>query len=149
MKTFLVLVAFNAVGLQFLHGQDVKPNGQQRKDIAALIDQYSVARETGDTVLLKQILTTGIDQLVSNGEWRTGIQSAVQGMLRSSTNSPGTRTLRIERIRLLTSNCAVVDCAYQIGNPDGTSRKMWSAFLVVYARKAWKISAIRNMLPAK
>ena len=66
----------------------------------------------------------------------------------SSINSPGTRTLNIEKIRMLNPNIAIVDCKYEIQNKDGTMRKMWSTFIVLSDKKEWKISAIRNMLTA-
>jgi len=113
-----------------------------------LIDKYSEAREKRDTILLKNILTLDVDQLVSTGEWRDGIAASVKGMLSSSANSPGTRTLTIERLRLLNQRNALVDCKYEIQNADGTTRKMWSSFVVVSERGIWKISAIRNMLPS-
>jgi uncharacterized protein (TIGR02246 family) len=116
--------------------------------IYALIDNYSLAREKKDTVLLKSILTEDVDQLVSSGEWRTGIREAVQGMLRSSEGNPGTRTLIVEKIRFLDSKNAIADARYEIKNPDGSLRKMWSAFVVVQQQGRWKIAAIRNMLPA-
>jgi len=131
-----------------LFGQDLMPSAQQAKDISLLIDKYSEAREKRDTVLLKSILTTDIDQLVSTGEWRNGISASVKGMLRSSASSPGTRTLNIEKTRLLNANCAIVDCKYEIKNTDGTPRRMWSTFMVVTDKGVWKISAIRNMLPS-
>lgn len=123
------------------------PNDQQ-KLIAVLIDQYSEARESRDTTLLKNILTTDVDQLVSTGEWRYGIDASVKGMLKSSANTPGTRTLHIEKTRMLTPNSAIVDCRYEIQNTDNTIRKMWSTFIVVADKGVWKITAIRNMLPA-
>ena len=125
-----------------------KPLVIQQKAIVALIDQYSQARGKSDTVLLKNILTKDVDQLVSTGEWRTGIRAAVEGMLKSSANSPGTRTLTVDKIRMLDANCAIVDCRYEIANANNTTRKMWSSFTVVLDKHAWKISAIRNMLPA-
>ena len=131
-----------------LFGQDLMPSAQQAKDISLLIDKYSEAREKRDTVLLKSILTTDIDQLVSTGEWRNGITASEKGMLRSSASSPGTRTLNIEKTRLLNANCAIVDCKYEIKNTDGTPRRMWSTFMVVTDKGVWKISAIRNMLPS-
>ena len=89
-----------------------------------------------------------MDQLVSTGEWRNGITAAVEGMLKSSANSPGTRTLKIETIRMFNPTTAIVDCRYEIQNADSTVRKMWSTFLVIAEKKIWKISAIRNMMPA-
>src|SRR5690349_22320556 len=102
------------------------PTKTQRQDIIALIDKYSEAREKKDTVLLKSILTADIDQLVSTGEWRNGVQSSVNGMLKSSATSPGTRTLTIDKIRMVSPAAAIVDCKYEIANADGTPRKMWS-----------------------
>ena len=147
MKSILLLVLLNLISIVFSFGQQTKPTQQQQKDISLLIDKYSEAREKRDTVLLKSILTPDIDQLVSTGEWRNGINASVKGMLRSSATTPGTRTLTIEKTRLLNTNCAIVDCKYEIQNADGTPRKMWSTFVVVTDKGAWKISAIRNMLP--
>lgn len=124
-------------------------SSKQRQDIATLIDKYSEAREKKDTILLKSILTTDVDQLVSTGEWRNGVQSSVKGMLKSSAASPGTRILTIDKIRMVSSSTAIVDCKYEIANADGTPRKMWSTFVVVEEKRGWKISAIRNMLPSQ
>lgn len=114
-----------------------------------LIDNYSKAREQMDTVLLKNILTDDIDQLVSSGEWRQGIAQSVKGMLRSSSSNAGARTIIIDKMRLLTTSIALVDTRYEIINADGTTRKMWSTFVVVHNKSTWKIAAIRNMLPQK
>lgn len=123
----------------------------QTKDqtaITTLIAQYAQAREEQDTTLLKSILTEDIDQLVSSGEWRRGVRTAVAGMQRSSNRNPGTRTLTVDNIRFLKSKTAIADCRYVIDNPDGTARKMWSTFIVQKEKGRWRIAAIRNMLPA-
>ena len=133
----------------FLYGQQtIIVNDKQQTAINFLIDQYSQAREKRDTSLLKAILTSDVSQLVSTGEWRIGINIAVEGMLKSSANSPGTRTLTVEKIQMITASSAIVDCRYDIQNADGTPRKMWSTFIVVADKEIWKIRAIRNMLPA-
>jgi hypothetical protein len=147
MKNIFLLLLFNVTGILYLHAQNM-PSEAQKKDIYSLIDQYSEAREKRDTILLKNILTIDVDQLVSTGEWRNGIASSVQGMLKSSANAPGTRTLTVDKIRMINSTSAIVDCKYEIQNTDGTLRKMWSSFIVVSDKGIWKISAIRNMLPA-
>ena len=127
--------------------QNFKLSESQRKDITVLIDQYSLARQSRDTMLLKKILTTDIDQMVSTGEWRSGIGAAVEGMMKSSTSNPGTRTLTIDKIRLVTPTCAIVDCRYKIANANSDPGKMWSSFIVIRDNGVWKITAIRNMLP--
>jgi len=142
---FLLLLLLSA---SFVYAQETKLADSQRKDIVMLIAQYSHARESKDTVLLKKIITTDIDQLVSTGEWRSGIGAAVEGMMKSSTNNPGSRTLKVDKIRLLTPVCAIVDCRYEIANANGNPRRMWSSFIMVANKGIWKIAAIRNMLPA-
>ena len=146
-KTALLLLSHLAC-IMVLYGQDIKVNDKLQKEITTLIDQYSQAREKRDTALLKTILTPNVDQLVSTGEWRVGLNAAVEGMMKSSANSPGTRTLHVEKIQTITTSSAIVDCRYEIQNTDGTARKMWSTFIVIADNKTWKIMAIRNMLPA-
>ena len=121
---------------------------KQTKAIYSLIDQYSEAREKQDTSLLKRILTDDVDQLVSSGEWRMGIGEAVKGMLQSSQGNPGSRKLIVDKIRFLDAHNGIADARYEIQNPDGTIRRMWSAFIVVNQKGSWKIAGIRNMLPA-
>lgn len=119
-----------------------------KKEIQSLVDKYTHARETKDGPLLESILTKDIDQLVSSGTWRRGKEESMKGMLRSSQRNPGKRTITVESIRFLTSDSGIADARYEILNADGTSRNMWSTFIVVYEDHAWKIAAIRNMLPA-
>ncbi|WP_111671771.1 YybH family protein [Algoriphagus litoralis] len=117
--------------------------------IHKLIEDYSLARETRDTALLRNILTEDVDQLVSSGEWRNGIQAAIDGMLRSSTTNPGSRKLHVEKIKFLSDEIALVDCRYIITSSTGEDRNLWSSFTVIFHRKSWKISAIRNMSPSR
>jgi len=118
-----------------------KPHTDIQRELSAQ------AREKRVTVLLKTILTANVDQLVSTGEWRIGIKAAVEGMIRSSANNPGTRTLVVEKIQAITASSAIVDCRYEIKNTDGTVRRMWSTFIDVAVKDIWKIRSIRNMLP--
>jgi len=143
---FLLIIVLSHVCIS--NAQTTAQNDEQRKAMTELIDKYAEAREKSDTVLLKSILTNDVDQLVSTGEWRMGINAAVQGMLKSSANSPGTRTLKVENIRMLSPTSAIIDCRYEIQNTDGAVRKMWSTFIVTAEKKKWKITAIRNMMPA-
>src|SRR6185503_13627122 len=115
MKKIALLFLVHFIGLLFLYGQQtITANDKQQKAINSLIDQYSQAREKRDTALLKAILTSDVSQLVSTGEWRLGINTAVEGMLKSSANSPGTRTLHVEKIQAISPSSAIVDCRYEI-----------------------------------
>jgi len=149
MKKQLIWVVCTILLTTGSYAQGEADHDKHEDAISALIDQYAQARETKDTVLLKQILTDEVDQLVSSGEWRRGIKSAVGGMLRSSSSNPGDRTLRIDQIRFLNTETAITDTRYEIKNANGSIRKMWSTFIVVYEGNRWKITAIRNMLPTK
>lgn len=149
MKNILILLLLSNFVVTNLCAQEITPSKKQTKDIHSLIDDYSQAREKKDTLLLRSILTENLDQLVSSGKWRKGKKESMTGMLQSSENNPGTRTLKIENIRLLNPQCGIVDARYEIKNTDGTSRKMWSTFMVVFQNSEWKITAIRNMLPAR
>ena len=140
---FILLVVIAQAGFT----QTSEKQKADSNEILHLINQYSAARDSRDTVLLRQILTGDVDQLVSSGEWRNGIDAAIKGMLNSSTSNPGDRKLTVEKIRFLSENSALVDARYIITNPDQTIRKMWSSFVVVRNKKNWQISAIRNMLP--
>jgi hypothetical protein len=146
MKIIFLLTLFHSV-ITFSYAQGEANQDKLKQEIYTLIDNYSQAREKKDTVLLKSILTPDVDQLVSSGEWRNGIQGSVKGMLRSSESNPGLRKLIVEKIRFINSESAIVDARYEIQNTDGTIRKMWSTFIVINIKNAWKISAIRNMLP--
>ena len=123
---------------------DQKESAQK---ITQLISHYSQARETQDTVLLKTLLTDDIDQLVSSGEWRNGIAESIRGMQNSTQSKPGSRTLKVEKIKFLSDEIALVDCRYIIKSPNGNERKMWSSFTVIFHKNSWKITAIRNMNP--
>lgn len=148
MRHILLIIGFTFGLAHYLSAQQGKPNARAQREIEAVVDSYSRARTGKDTVLLDHILTTDIDQLVSSGVWRMGKAEAMQGMNQSSENNPGSRTITVERVRLLTADCAVADARYIIRNEDDSARKMWSTFLLVRTNAGWKISAIRNMLPA-
>lgn len=148
MKSSFLLLFLIKLLAGHLYGQDQTDKGQNNQLIYSLIDTYSLAREKSDTALLRSILTADVDQLVSSGEWRNGIRGSVAGMLRSSGSNPGERTLIVDKLRFLSATAAIVDARYEIKNVDGSARKMWSTFVVVYEEGKWKITAIRNMLPA-
>lgn len=147
-KALFILMVLNLLPVHVLTGQADKEKDARIQDIYGLIANYSLAREMQDTVLLKSILTEDVDQLVSSGEWRTGLNKAMEGMQRSSAGNPGSRTLTVERIRFLDPKNALADARYVIKNNFGETRKMWSTFVVVLHQDKWKIAAIRNMLPA-
>lgn len=146
VNIFLLIVTFMS-SISSAIAQNIETSSSQQQEIYLLIKQYNQAREDQDVIELKKILTTDVDQLVSSGEWRRGIESSVNGMLRSSNRNRGKRTITIEQVRFLNVNVAIVDTRYTIELEDNNVRNLWSTFIVVRQNDEWKISAIRNMSP--
>jgi uncharacterized protein (TIGR02246 family) len=149
MKKIFFLIGLSLILVPFTFSQEAGEIKEQEQEIHSLIEAYSQARTEKDLVLLSSMLTIDIDQLVSSGKWRKGKDIAMKGMMQSSESNPGSRSLKIESIRFLNPECAIADARYEIQNADGSERKMWSTFIVVSRENRWKISAIRNMLPAQ
>ncbi|MBX2843002.1 MAG: nuclear transport factor 2 family protein [Flammeovirgaceae bacterium] len=149
MKKIHLLIAIQLIICTSIFAQENRSEESDKEAIRSLIDQYTQAREDKNSELLKKILTNEIDQLVSSGEWRVGKTAALSGMMRSSGKNPGSRTITVEKIRFINQKCGIADTRYEIKNADGSVRKMWSTFIVSFEENMWKITGIRNMLPAK
>jgi|tagenome__1003787_1003787.scaffolds.fasta_scaffold20943838_3 uncharacterized protein (TIGR02246 family) len=117
--------------------------------IREIVQKYMDARDRQDTQALEALFTADADQLVSSGEWRKGRDAVVRGTLASSRNTRGQRTITVESIRFLSKDVAVADGRYELtGLTGGEARKMWTTLLVIQTPDGWRITAIRNMLPA-
>lgn len=116
--------------------------------VRAVVDAYSAARDKSDAAALTALFTADADQLVSSGEWRRGRDAVVKGSLASSQQAQGKRTFTVDSVRMVAANVALVDSRYEIAQPDGTTRRMWASWLLVKDGSTWKITGIRNMLPA-
>lgn len=113
-----------------------------------LVRRYVAARESRDPQAIAALFTADADQLTSSGEWRKGRDAVVAGALASSAQTGGTRTIAIESVRWVSPGVAVADGRYEIAGGAGGDRRMGTSFVVVRADAAWRIAAIRNMLPA-
>jgi uncharacterized protein (TIGR02246 family) len=117
--------------------------------IRDLVRQYTEARNRSDAKALDALFVAQADQLVSSGEWRRGREAVVKGSLASSASAAGQRAFTVETIRMLSDTVAIVDSRYEIGGASGAPpRQMWATWLLVKTADGWRISAIRNMLPA-
>jgi uncharacterized protein (TIGR02246 family) len=118
--------------------------------VRAVVARYVEAREKRDATALAALFVADADQLVSSGEWRRGKEAVVSGGLASSARSAGTRTIQVEYVRVVAPDVAIADGRYEIGGAAGAeARRMWTTFVMARgADGGWRISAIRNMLPA-
>jgi uncharacterized protein (TIGR02246 family) len=123
-----------------------------RSDDAAireLVTKYVDARERIDPKAAEELFTPDADQLVSSGEWRKGRDEVVRGAMASSKSTGGKRTITVESVRMLTPDVAIADGRYELtGLAGGSTRSMWTTLVLKRTEKGWRISAIRNMLPA-
>ena len=118
-------------------------------EIYDLVRRYVEAREKRDPKAIEALFTADADQLVSSGEWRRGRDAVVKGTLASSSANSGSRSITIETVRLVGEDLALADGRYEIGGVAGAdTRRMWTSFVAVRQNGEWRISAIRNMLPA-
>jgi uncharacterized protein (TIGR02246 family) len=146
MPAVLVLV-LGLTTLSQVASQGASREVGEESAIRAVVKEYVDARERGDAAAIRALFTDDADQLTSSGEWRRGREQLVQGTLASSKSNAGTRTIAIETVRFPGPGLAIADGRYSIG--EGTAaRNMWTSFVFVKAGKTWRISAIRNMLPA-
>lgn len=116
----------------------------QESAIRELVQKYVDAREKIDPKATAALFTPDADQLVSSGEWRRGREALVKGAMASSRQNEGKRTITVETVRFLSSDVAIADSRYEIGE-----RRMWATIVCRRGSDGvWRIAAIRNMLPA-
>lgn len=123
--------------------------GNDDAAIRQIVSKYVDARERIDPKAVEELFTSDADQLVSSGEWRRGLAAVVRGTMASSSSTGGKRTITVETIRMITPDVAIADGRYELtGLAGGATRSMWTTLVLKRTEKGWRISAIRNMLPA-
>ena len=123
----------------------------QASDEAAVrevVRKYVNARELRDAAAIEALFTRDADQLTTSGEWRRGRDQVVPGTLESSRRNPGSRAIEVESVRFVAPDVAIVDGPYLITGPTGAQvRQMRTTIVLKREAGAWRISAIRNMVP--
>ena len=149
MRVFAPIAILISTNLT-LGAQGAAGNPKDEAAIREVVAKYNAARDDRDPKAIEDLFTADADQLVSSGEWRRGRDTLVKGMLGSSQNNPGKRTLTVETTRFVSTDVALADARYEIeGSGGAPARKMWSTFLMKREAGDWRIAAIRNMLPAR
>ena len=122
---------------------------QDEDNVRMVLQSYVAARDARDVDAVKGVLDSSVDQLTSRGEWRRGLESATEGMQRSSKMNPGKRSMEVVSVRFLRADVALADARYTIKGTDGPDRILWSSFtLVRNSDGKWLITSIRNQKPA-
>jgi uncharacterized protein (TIGR02246 family) len=140
--SFVVLgFLFGTVPAQTSPEQDVQK-------IRNVVAEYMAARNGNSPEGVRKLFTADADQLVSSGEWRKGLNDLVRGTSASSQNEAGKSSITVEAVRLIDSDVAIVDGRYRTVALNGALREMWTTLVLKRVGNDWRITAIRNMLPA-
>jgi len=116
--------------------------------IKAVVKAFIDTREANDRAGLTALLTEDVDQRQASGNLRSGRGAVVSGSLETTQSTGGRRTITVDSLRFLGPDVALVDGRYDsIGRSDGTDQRLITAIVLRREGTAWKISAIRNMLP--
>ncbi|MFL6352310.1 MAG: YybH family protein [Bryobacteraceae bacterium] len=139
---FLILRSLCATG----SGQASPDRNEQ--EIRSVVAKYMAARNRNDPDAVRRLFTPDADQLVSNGEWRKGLTDVIRGTSASSRKEAGKSSIVVESVRFVDNDVAIVDGRYRTVSPSGAVRGMWTTIIFKRLRQDWRITAIRNMLPA-
>lgn len=147
MRSLATLVVVLAVGAQAASAQ----SGGRAADEAAIrgvIQAFLDTREANDPAALGALLTEDVDQQQTSGNVRRGREAVVLGSLATQQSTGGRRTITVDSLRFVSADVAIADGRYDsVGRADGTDRRMLTSMVLRREGGAWKIAAIRNMLP--
>ena len=117
--------------------------------VRAVIQAFLDTREKNDAAGLAALLTADVDQRQTSGNMRSGRDAVVSGSLATQQSTGGRRTITVDSLRFVGDDVAIADGRYDsIGRADGTDQRMLTSMVLRRERGAWKIAAIRNMLPS-
>jgi uncharacterized protein (TIGR02246 family) len=140
------LIVFSAMLLSL--GTSVAPGRSDEEAVRGTISSYVNERNEKAPDRVRKLFTPDADQLVSNGEWRHGVDEVISGMMASSNQEQAKSAISITEVRMIDPDVAIVDGRYQTTSLAGTVRDMWTTFIVKRTSGGWRIAAIRNMKPA-
>jgi uncharacterized protein (TIGR02246 family) len=117
--------------------------------IRAVIQAFLDTREKNDAAALAALLTADVDQRQTSGNMRSGRDAVVSGSLTTQQSTGGRRTITVDSLRFVGADVAIADGRYDsLGRADGTDQRMLTSMVLRREGGAWKIAAIRNMLPS-
>jgi uncharacterized protein (TIGR02246 family) len=117
--------------------------------VRAVIQAFLDTREKNDAAGLAALLTPDVDQQQTSGNMRSGRDAVVSGSLATQQSTGGRRTITVDSLRFVGADVAIADGRYDsVGRADGTDQRMLTSMVLRRESGAWKIAAIRNMLPS-
>ena len=132
---------------QTASAQDIHRTAEETA-IKAVIQAFIDTRDANDIAGLTALLTADADQQLTSGNLRSGREAVVSGSLATTQSTGGKRTIAVDRVRFVGADVAIADGRYDsVGRADGPDLHMLTTIVLRRQSGAWKIAAIRNMVP--
>ena len=139
-----VMLSFPVVA--FAQGSAGADEGAIRK----IVQQHDQTRSSGDWKGAAALYVEDGTTLTSAGEWRRGRAEIEKGgaTLGAAVYKGAKYATSITNVRLLAPTVALADGTFEISGIGGSgSRKGNSTYVLVKSGDAWKIAAVRSMVP--
>ena len=148
-KLAMLLVLLNTVAAAPVAFAQSTDRAADEKAVRAVIQAFLDTREANDAAGLAALLTPDVDQQQTSGNMRSGRDAVVSGSLATQQSTGGRRTITVDSLRFVGADVAIADGRYDsVGRADGTDQRMLTSMVLRREGNAWKIAAIRNMLPS-
>ena len=145
MRKYLALALLAAAPFAF---EQVADRAADEAAIRKVIQAFLDTREANDPAALGALLTADVDQQQTSGNTRRGREAVVSGSLATQQATGGTRTITVDTLRFVSADVAIADGRYDsTGRADGSDQRMLTSMVLRREGGAWKIAAIRNMIP--
>jgi uncharacterized protein (TIGR02246 family) len=146
LSTSLAVLAVLVTATAWAQGGD---RAADEAAVRAVIQAFLDTREKNDAAALAALLTADVDQRQTSGNMRSGRDAVVSGSLATQQSTGGRRTISVDTLRFVGPDVAIADGRYDsVGRADGTDQRMLTSMVLRREGGAWKIAAIRNMLPS-
>lgn len=139
-----VILSFPVVALA--QGSAGADDGAIRK----VVQQHDQTRSSGDWKGAAALYAEDGSTLTSAGEWRRGRAGIEKGgaTLGAAVYKGAKYATTITHVRLLAPTVALADGTFEISGIGGSgTRKGHSTYVLVKSGDAWKIAAVRSMVP--
>ena len=141
---WIMLIVFSILAGPEMQAQTPGRGSADEAAVRTVVTKYVAARESRDPRAVAALFTADADQYTTGGQWRRGRDQVVPGTAESSRQNPGVRSIRVESVRFVTPDVAIVDGPYEI---TGSDVRRWTTIVLEREPDGWRIAAIRNMAP--
>jgi uncharacterized protein (TIGR02246 family) len=144
-----LLVVLATIAVPAIGSAQAADRAADEAAVRAVIKAFIDTREKNDVAGFAALLTSDVDQRQTSGNMRSGRDAVVSGTMQTQQSTGGSRTISVDSLRFVGADVAMVDGRYDsVGRSDGTDQRMLTSMVLRREGGAWKIAAIRNMLPS-